>query len=121
MPFSRRAPANDQLVVVLERVVDLLGRRARCRAARSPVIRLARLTGRPYQSPARGSARPQATPGAQQREVLALASRRLDQLSAASSTGAGSGPTSIAASPIIFTSRTGGSTDARRRARRGGR
>ena len=67
------------------------------------------MTGRPYQSPARGRASPEATPP---RSSGRSSSSRESSTSPSmvSSSGAGSGATSIAASPIVFTSRTGGRT-----------
>ena len=73
------------------------------------VMRLARLTGRPNQSPARGEGDPDGRAGAQLREVLALGVGGVDQAERRVQQRLGLGEASIAASPIVLTSRTGGS------------
>ena len=72
-------------------------------------MRLARLTGPPEPVAGARQRRPEGGAGAQLREVLALGSAASIRSSAASSSGSGSGEASIAASPIVLTSRTGGS------------
>ncbi len=109
MPLSRRSPAKDQRYGP-----STLSRSSRS-TSRLPgrataVIRLARLTGRPNQSPARGSAWPSAAPARSWGKSSPSASAASIRRSAALSSGSGSGEASIAASPIVLTRRTGGST-----------
>ena len=73
------------------------------------VIRLARLTGRPNQSPARERAAPIAMPARSWGKSSPSASAASSRSSAASSSGSGSSEVSIAASPIVLIRRTGAS------------
>ena len=71
------------------------------------MTRLARLTGRPYQSPARLSAAPGGHADAQLREVLALGVGGVDEVEREREHRVRRrGQTSIAASPIVLTRRT---------------
>ena len=108
IPRRRRSPANDHGTAPS---IDSRSSRSTSRlpGRATAVIRLARFTGRPNQSPARGSAWPIAAPARSCGKSSPSASAASIRLSAAPSSGSGSGEASIAASPIVLTRRTGGS------------
>jgi len=113
-----RRPAADQrrsspTASRTSRVVSTLPGRA------IAVMRLARLTGRPYQSPPRLSASPDATPTRSWGKSSPSASEATIRSSATSTSGPGSGETNMAASPIVLIRRTSSrTTSAARRAMR---
>ena len=69
----------------------------------TPVTRLARLTGGPYQSPSRLRARPGGEPRADRRRIRRSASTRSVRARRSRPARLGAGPTNMTASPIVFT------------------
>ena len=121
MPFSRRSPANDQSEALAGGVVDRLASASTLPGRAIAVIRLARLTGRPYQSPPRGERRRRG-----RRRRAAAGSRRPRRRrprpasSAASSSGVGVGRDEHRRVADHLHQPHRGLDDRRARARRGG-
>ena len=111
MPLSFFSPANDHAKSLGRGVVHRLRGRARSRAARGAVRRLREVDRAAEPVAPAVHRRAVGDAGAQRRQVRRRASARSTRLSAAATTSRGWAPTSITASPITLTSRTGGSID----------